>query len=132
MTARGPVASAPSAFCTDPGMFRGRPFDLVRDRPDLTIVITDTCVADCDHGPIQIALQVANAGYADVAEGAVAAVYAVEEEGWREGPCHIARRPSGEALDGVIVDQAVGDVGALGLGARDEGNDATLATTVCA
>jgi hypothetical protein len=138
----GAVASAPPAFWNDPGMFRGRPYDLTPARADLTIAITDVCVADCQYGPIQVALQVANAGYVDAAEGAMAAVYAVEEDGWREvARIALPAVPAGTALAGITLDLAVGDVGAFGLGARvdpdgqvtecDEENDVTMAAPAC-
>lgn len=138
IAADGEVARDPSAYWNAPGMLRGRPYDLVPARPDLTVAITDVCVADCDYGPVQVAVHVANAGHADVPEGVAVALYAVESDGWREiARVTLPAVPAGTALEGFTVDLAAADVGALGLGARvdpdglvvecDEANDAVTA-----
>jgi hypothetical protein len=111
----GSVPTAPPASWLGPNVFRGRPTVDTPRSVDLSVDVTDVCVADCETGPVAIAIQVANHGTEDIPSGVPLAIYAEESTGSRPvrtmvlGPI-----PAGTALDGVEVDLGPDDVGERG------------------
>lgn len=96
-------------------VFRGRPTVDARSF-DLTVAVTDVCVADCVAGPMAIAVQVSNQGADDVPSGVPLTLYAEESTGPRVvATLLLGAVPAGTALAGTEIALAPGDVGELGL-----------------
>jgi hypothetical protein len=83
--------------------------------PDLAVEITDVCVADCDYGPVIVAVQARNEGGADLDAGAVLSLYAEEPTGPREIATYsLPAIPTGTAIDGIEFELTPADVGVYG------------------
>jgi hypothetical protein len=74
----GSVAASPEPSWSTYGVFRGNAAVYGAPFADLTVAITAVCVADCDYGPVEVGVQVANRGAADVLAGAVLTLYAID------------------------------------------------------
>jgi hypothetical protein len=88
----------------------------VRMLADLTVSVTDLCVADCDYGPVELAVQVSNRGYLDVESGLTLTVSADDCTATtvlqqRTLPAITA----GHALDGEVFELQPSDWGSCGL-----------------
>lgn len=110
----GGVPPDPAAPWLAAHVFRGRG-SIPQAGPNLVVAITDVCVADCVYGPVAVALQVANPGAVDVAAGAVVTLYADDGDTRRMvATATLPVVPAGQALAGIELDLAVGDVGTHG------------------
>ncbi len=111
----GEVPATPEPYWNKYNVYRAR---VAADDPvsaDLGVSITDVCVADCDYGPVQVAVQVWNAGAADVAAGATLSLYAVDGGAPRlVATATLPDVPAGTSLDGQAFSLAPADVGTDG------------------
>lgn len=120
----GSVPASPEPFWTKYNVYRARVAADDPSTPDLLAVVTDVCVADCDYGPVQVSVQVANQGGAEVDAGAKLALYADDGARRLVGTATLPAIPAGEKVAGITFDLAPGDVGIYGFVAvvDDDGN----------
>ncbi len=127
----GTVPATPEPYWNKYNVYRAR---VAADDPasaDLGVQVKDVCIADCDYGPVQVAVQVWNEGAATVPAGATLALSAIDAGGTTRvvATATLPEVPAGTALDGILFDLAPADVGAEGFSARV---DADGAVSECA
>jgi len=110
----GTVPASPDPWWLRYNVYRARVAADDPSTPDLVAEITDVCVADCDYGPVQVGVVVANQGGADVPAGAQLTLWAQDGS-----PRVIATRTlpeilTGARLDGILFELSPADVGATG------------------
>ncbi len=120
----GSVPTPPEPSWQVYNVFRARPAVDEPGRPDLTVAITDQCVADCDYGPVSVGVQVGNAGGVDVDAGVVLNLYADDDTGERlVATTTLPEILAGTILDGIQLDLGPGDIGRFGWIARVDETD---------
>jgi hypothetical protein len=112
--ADGHVPSPPDPSWQIYNVFRARPSVDDPSSADLVVSITDVCVADCDYGPVELGIQVANQGGADVDAGTIVAIYADDGVPRLISTVTLPAIPAGTLLDGIQVDLGPEDVGDYG------------------
>jgi hypothetical protein len=124
VTADHSISAAPEASWLTTNTYRARPAVDDPALPDLVVSIQDQCVADCDYGPVAIAVQVSNQGARRVDAGAILTVYADDDTGERlVATIVLPEVPGGTALDGIEIPLTVADLGQYGWIVRvDEAN----------
>ncbi len=110
----GSVPAEPEPWWNRYNVYRARVAADDPSRPDLVAAITDVCVADCDYGPVAVAVSVANQGGADVEAGATLALYAKDAPPRLVATVTLPAIPAGTRLDGLQIDLDVADIGASG------------------
>ncbi len=106
------------------GVYRARPAADDPGLPDLSVTITDACVADCDYGPVKLAIQVINQGTEDVAAGVTLSVYAEDATGPRlVATEYLPDLPAAWAGAGIELELRAEDVGERGLSVVVDGPD---------
>ena len=111
----GSVPKSPDPSWTKYNVFRARPAVDDPSTADLTIGITEVCVAHCELGPVKVALTVENQGGADVEAGVPWALYSVDNENTLISQGTLPAVAAGERLTGWEVIIAPEDVGRGGL-----------------
>lgn len=91
-----------------PGRVRSRPIDEDPAAPDLVGQILEVCVADCDGGPAQVALQVWNQG---AVQPPLGASWSLWQDQSLLSTGLLGVMPPGEASAGVVVDLTVEELG---------------------
>ncbi|MES2639266.1 MAG: FG-GAP-like repeat-containing protein [Myxococcota bacterium] len=120
----GSVPQEPEASWLKYNVYRARVAADDPSTPDLTVSITDVCVADCDFGPIAVGVQVGNEGGADVSEGALLTLYAEEKSGPRPVATYpLPAIPAGTVLAGIEFELTPDDVGIYGFSAAVDSDD---------
>jgi hypothetical protein len=112
--ADGHVPTEPDPSWQVYNVFRARPSVDDPSSADLFVEITDVCVADCEYGPVELGIQVANEGGADVDAGAVVAIYAKDDTPRLVTTVTLPAIPAGTKIDGISVDLTSEDVGDYG------------------
>ena len=110
----GSVPASPDPYWTKYNVYRAR---IAADDPstaDLVAEITDACVADCEYGPVQLSIQIANQGGADVEAGTVASLYAEDLPRRLIGTSVLPAIPAGTVLDGISFELTTTDIGIYG------------------
>lgn len=114
----GTLPADPPPTWTRYGVFRGRLAgpDAHPLGVDLSVALTDVCVASCTDGPVTVSIQVTNAGTLPAPAGTRLALRAVDADGERT----VATLPLPEigaevALDGFTLTLTPADLGQLGL-----------------
>ncbi len=100
-------------------VYRARPSVDQPPGADLVVDIVDICLSDCIDGPIKVAIQVANEGAEDVAEGTPWALYKNDAGALtlvKTGTLPVI--PAGQALAGFEVELALAEFGSDGLVVR--------------
>jgi len=97
--------------------------------PDAEPALADLCEVECDRGVVQVTVQAANGGLANVLEGVSLSLYAAEADGSRTLLEHIpadAAVFSGFATEGLTfrIDTADLPIGTLVIAADDDGTGA--------
>lgn len=110
----GSVPASPDPYWTKYNVYRARIAADDPSTPDLVAEVTDACVADCDYGPIQVSIQIANQGGADVEAGTIVSLYAEEVPRRLIGTTVLPAMAAGEVLPGVSFDLLPDDVGIYG------------------
>lgn len=90
---------------------------------DLVVSVTDVCVADCDNGPVQVAVQVGNQGATDVPPGTSLALYALDHAPRLVATRTLPEIPAGTLLDGILFELGPEQIGANGFAAEVDGID---------
>lgn len=121
----GTVPTSPDPSWTTYNVYRARVAADGAAWPDLVARVTDVCVADCDYGPVEVAVQVENRGGRGVPAGAELVLYADDATGLRAvGTWSLPEVAAGEALAGVTLSLLPADVGERGFVAVvDPGGD---------
>jgi hypothetical protein len=121
----GTVPASPDPYWNVYNVYRARVAADHPATPDLSVEITDVCVADCDYGPVQVSAQVWNQGGSDVAAGTTLSLYAIEAGVPRlVGSASLPLVPAGESIDGVVFELTVADVTSEGWQAVVDDGDA--------
>lgn len=123
----GTVPQRPGAWWSEFGAYRGRPAGDIVSRPDLTVTITDVCIADCSLGPVKVGVQVQNQGGRDQYAGGRLVLYALDGGSRREvASTTLASIPAGYANAGIEFELTPADLGRDGFVAvvEDDGSDA--------
>ncbi len=119
INADGSVPTHPDPYWTKYNVYRARVAADDPSMPDITVAITDQCIADCDFGPVTVGVQVGNAGGADIDAGRVLNLYADDDAGERLVASHtLPLIPAGTLLDGVEFNLTPADIGRYGWIAR--------------
>ncbi len=124
INADGSVPQDPDESWLKYNVYRARVAADDPSTPDLLVDITDVCVADCDYGPVAVALKVTNQGGSDVEVGATVQLYADDETGLR--PLTTVTLPAiaaGTTLDGIQVDLLPEDIGRYGFAVTIDPSD---------
>ncbi|MCK6523728.1 hypothetical protein L6R49_20145 [Myxococcota bacterium] len=112
----GTVPARPDAPWTTHNVFRARPSVDDPAAPDLIARIDDLCVADCDNGPIKLAVQVSNQGAVDLPAGTLWSLYRVDGElQTLLGTGSLDALPAGVAAEGFAIELSPDDLGTSGL-----------------
>lgn len=114
----GHVPRWPDPSWQTTNVFRARPSIDDTAAADLTVVITDVCVADCTYGPVSLGIQVTNQGAMDVQPGETVTIYAEDETPRVVATVTLPAVPAGTTLDGIQVDLTAADVGLNGFRAE--------------
>ncbi|MFZ5476140.1 MAG: hypothetical protein ACOZNI_05140 [Myxococcota bacterium] len=115
INADGTVPAVPDPPWQVHNVYRARPAVDIPASADLRGVVADVCVADCDDGPVRVALQAYNEGAADVEAGAPWALY--RDDGGTLTLVTTGTLPAiaaGRATDGWEVELTLADVGTDG------------------
>jgi hypothetical protein len=122
----GHVPSPPEPSWQVYNVFRARPAVDDPSSADLSVAITDVCVADCDYGPVKLSFQVTNKGGAEVDAGALVSIYADDGVPRFVASVALPAVPAGTTLAGVEVDLTPADIGIYGFIVRvdDDGTGA--------
>lgn len=110
----GSVPASPDPYWTKYNVYRARVAADDPSTPDLVASILDVCIADCDYGPVQLSIQVANKGGADVDAGAIASLYAEDSPPRLITTTVLPAIPAGTELIGVGFELSPADVGTYG------------------
>ena len=81
---------------------------------NLSVTVTDVCVADCLYGPAEVAVQVWNSGLDDVGAGTLLALYANDEPPRLVATYTLPAVNSGVMLQGVEFPLDTDDIGLYG------------------
>ncbi len=110
----GTVPASPEPYWLKYNVYRAR---VAADDPssaDLFVGFLDVCVADCEVGPVRVSIQVANQGGADVSEGTLLSIYAIDETPRLVKTVSLPAMVAGEKPIGFEVELAPEDVGIYG------------------
>jgi hypothetical protein len=115
INADGSVPQNPEASWLKYNVYRARVAVDDPSTPDLSVEITDVCVADCTYGPVLLSIQVANEGGADVAAGETVTLWADDDTGPREvASVTLPEILAGTKIAGIEVTLSPDDVGTYG------------------
>lgn len=120
----GHVPQNPEPYWTKYNVYRARVAADDPSTPDLTVEITDICLADCVYGPVQVGVQVANRGGMDLDAGAYVSLYSNFADGTQRliGTQLLPAIAMGMRGAGLTFDVAPSDVGEYGFTAVADDN----------
>jgi len=123
--ADGAVPALPDPPWQEHNVFRARPAsDGWSPLPDLTVELTDLCVASCEEGPVKVSFQVFNQGTGDAA-GSGWAFYKKEVgQAVLVTSGQLGAISAGSAASGITIELQPGDIGDQGFVLRvdDDGS----------
>jgi hypothetical protein len=110
----GSVPEVPEASWLKYNVYRARVAADDPSTPDLVVSIEDVCIADCDYGPVQVAVQVSNQGGYDVDAGAFLSLYADDASPRLLSTVELPAIAAGASLEGITFELAPTDIGLYG------------------
>ncbi|MFZ5481933.1 MAG: FG-GAP-like repeat-containing protein [Myxococcota bacterium] len=121
----GSVPQNPEASWLKYNVYRARVAADDPSTPDLVASVTDVCVADCDYGPVEVSVQVANQGGADVSDGqAYVSLWTIEDTPREIASQALPAVAAGEKLAGITFELDPSDVGERGFEVRVDDGEA--------